>query len=48
MYNKDKIKEREEKKMKIYWDGYEVNGVEYKCLLLETKHNTYEIFRKKL
>ena len=47
-YNKDKIKEREERKMKIYWDGYELNGNEYKCLILETKNNAIEIFRKKL
>lgn len=34
--------------MKIYWDGYNIRGIEYKCLLLETKYNTYEIFRKKI
>jgi hypothetical protein len=47
-YNIIKIKEREEKKMRIYWDGYELNGNEYKCLILETKNNAIEIFRKKL
>jgi hypothetical protein len=48
VYNKDTKKEREEKKMRIYWDGYELNGNEYKCLMLETKNNAIEIFRKKL
>lgn len=34
--------------MKIYWDGYEVNGIKYRCLILQTKNNNIEIFRKKL
>lgn len=34
--------------MRIYWDGYELNGKEYKCLTLETKNNVIEIFRKRI
>lgn len=34
--------------MRIYWDGYESKGNEYKCLVLETKNNAIIIFRKKI